>query len=194
MKSTTDTHLNRSEKGWQTMPRVFWAFITAVAIAATTAAVAKEGFTRDGRRNDDRDDDHERGSYVIGLWGDLPYSDVQATTGVPNPIADMNWPELAFAARDGDLKAGNGTTDSTTPTICSDALYTQGPNYLNSLKAPAILTPGDDDWTDCDRPSNGGFPRSNVWTTSARHSSALRFHKESAESARKSSRIRFALA
>jgi hypothetical protein len=29
--------------------------------------------------------------------------------------------------------------------------------YFNSLKAPAIFTPGDNDWTDCDRPSNGGF-------------------------------------
>ena len=26
--------------------------------------------------------------YAIGLWGDLPYSDVQATVGVPNMIAD----------------------------------------------------------------------------------------------------------
>ena len=47
--------------------------------------------------------------YAIGLWGDLPYSDVQALTGVPNLIADMNQQELAFTVHDGDLKAGNGT-------------------------------------------------------------------------------------
>ena len=29
--------------------------------------------------------------------------------------------------------------------------------FFNALRAPAILTPGDNDWTDCDRPSNGGF-------------------------------------
>jgi len=28
-------------------------------------------------------------TYAIG-WGDLPYSDLQATVGVPNLIADMN--------------------------------------------------------------------------------------------------------
>jgi hypothetical protein len=28
---------------------------------------------------------------------------------------------------------------------------------LNQLQSPAIFTPGDNDWTDCDRPSNGGF-------------------------------------
>jgi hypothetical protein len=105
---------------------------------------------------DHNDDDRER-AYAIGLWGDLPYSDVQATTGVPNLIADMNARELTFTVHDGDLKAGNGTANSTTPTTCSDALYTQALGYFNSLKAPAMFTPGDNDWTDCDRPSNGGF-------------------------------------
>lgn len=104
-----------------------------------------------------RENESENAPYEIGLWGDLPYSDLQATTGVPNLIADMNAQNLAFTAHDGDLKAGNGTPGSVTPTTCSDALYTQGLSYFNALKAPAIFTPGDNDWTDCDRPSNGGF-------------------------------------
>jgi hypothetical protein len=36
-------------------------------------------------------------------------------------------------------------------------LYTQALGFFNSLKAPAVFTTGDNDWTDCDRPSNGGF-------------------------------------
>src|SRR5262245_2541706 len=108
--------------------------------------------------SDRDDDDHERSEpYAIGLWGDLPYSDLQAQVGVPNLIADMNRHDLAFTVHDGDLKAGNGTPGSVTPTICSDALYVQALGFFNSLRAPAILTPGDNDWTDCDRPSNGGF-------------------------------------
>jgi hypothetical protein len=55
------------------------------------------------------------------------------------------------------LKAGNGTAGSSTPTTCSNALYQQALDFLNALKAPAMFTPGDNDWTDCDRPSNGGF-------------------------------------
>src|SRR5215468_6344342 len=108
---------------------------------------------------DNQGDNNDQGfaTYSIGVWGDLPYSDVQATVGVPNMIADMNQQDLAFTAHDGDLKAGNGTPGSITPTICSDALYLQGLQYFNSLKAPAIFTPGDNDWTDCDRPSNGAF-------------------------------------
>lgn len=103
----------------------------------------------------EKEDENE--SYAIGLWGDLPYSDLQATKGVPNLIADMNAQNLAFTVHDGDLKAGNSTAGSVTPTTCSNALYTQGLGYFNALKAPAAFTPGDNDWTDCDRPSNGGF-------------------------------------
>src|SRR5689334_13113918 len=68
-------------------------------------------------------------AYAIGLWGDLPYSDQQALVGVPNLLADMNAQKLAFTVHDGDLKAGNGTLGSVTPTTCSDALYTQGLGY-----------------------------------------------------------------
>ena len=125
----------------------------------TTALLVLGTFTTvrafQDRDENGRGDDGER--FAIGLWGDLPYSDVQAQVGVPNLIADMNKQELAFTVHDGDLKAGNGTPGSVTPTICSDALYTQGLGFFNALRAPAILTPGDNDWTDCDRPSNGGF-------------------------------------
>jgi hypothetical protein len=104
------------------------------------------------------DENDERNEpYAIGLWGDLPYSDVQALVGVPNLIADMNKQKLAFTVHDGDLKAGNSTKGSVTPTTCSDALYTQALAFFNALRAPAMFTPGDNDWTDCDRPSNGGF-------------------------------------
>jgi hypothetical protein len=126
--------------------------LAALVAAAVTAGVAT------GSRLDGRDNGREDGgAYSIGLWGDLPYSDVQATVGVPNLIADMNKHDLAFTAHDGDLKAGNGTAGSTTPTTCADALYTQGLGYFNALRAPAVFTPGDNDWTDCDRPSNGAF-------------------------------------
>jgi hypothetical protein len=95
--------------------------------------------------------------YAVGLWGDLPYSDTQAQRGVPNLIADMNSSEIEFSVHDGDLKAGNATANSTTPTTCADALYEQALGYFNSLRKPAMFTPGDNDWTDCDRTSNGGF-------------------------------------
>ena len=156
MKFRKEARLGEQGRGWQVMRRRFWATVTVlVAAAATTALAAGGGFP--GRGDDGRDDDQERERYAIGIWGDLPYSDVQAQTGVPNLIADMNSQDLAFTAHDGDLKAGNGISGSATPTTCADALYLQGLAYLNSLRAPAMFTPGDNDWTDCDRAKNGGF-------------------------------------
>lgn len=95
--------------------------------------------------------------YAVGLWGDLPYSDAQATTGVPNLITDMNNSDIAFSVHDGDLKAGSGTPGSLTPTTCSNALYARALGYFNSLTKPAMFMTGDNDWTDCDRASNGGY-------------------------------------
>lgn len=129
----------------------------AVLILVAGAAALTAGQAPQARGADDRDEDRGSRRYAIGLWGDLPYSDVQAQTGVPNLIADMNRQELAFTVQDGDLKAGNGTPGSVTPTICSDDLYTQALGFFSSLRAPAVFTPGDNDWTDCDRPKNGGF-------------------------------------
>lgn len=89
-------------------------------------------------------------SYSIGLWGDVPYSNAQQTVGVPNLIADMNRSHLAFSVHDGDLKQGSNS-------LCDDALYTRSEEYFNSLQSPVMYTPGDNEWTDCDRPSNGGY-------------------------------------
>jgi hypothetical protein len=130
--------------------------VAALIVAAITTGLAASGDFR-GRDNDRDDERDSRGTYAIGLWGDLPYSDLQATTGVPNLIADMNEQQLEFTVHNGDLKAGSGTPGSSTPTTCSNLLYAQALKYFNSLRAPAIFTPGDNDWTDCDRPSNGGF-------------------------------------
>ena len=128
------------------------------ALTAALVATIATGMSAGQRGDRENDDEQEDGrTYAIGLWGDMPYSDTQALTGVPNLIADMNKGHLAFTVHDGDLKGGNGTPGSVTPTICSDALYVQAQGFFDDLKAPAIFTPGDNDWTDCDRPSNGGF-------------------------------------
>jgi hypothetical protein len=111
----------------------------APIIAALLAAGATAGVATADRNRPDRG----RSSYTIALWGDMPYSDVQKTTGVPNLIADMNANELAFSVHDGDLKSGSGP--------CPDSLYTDAKAMFGTLDAPAIFTPGDNDWTDCDR-------------------------------------------
>jgi hypothetical protein len=96
-----------------------------------------------------QENEKRNASYEIGLWGDLPYSSAQEV-GVTRLIDDMNSQGLIFTVHDGDIKAGSNS-------LCENALYTKGLGYFNALEAPAAFTPGDNDWTDCDRPSNGGF-------------------------------------
>jgi hypothetical protein len=132
------------------MRRLLVPTLAAVLAAAATATVATAGRSHhDGRH-------HHSATYALGLWGDLPYANgnsdtvyIQKTTGVPNLIADMNRQRLAFSVHDGDLKDGSS--------LCSDAKYFDFKASLNTLEAPAIFTPGDNDWTDCDRASAGAY-------------------------------------
>ena len=99
--------------------------------------------------DDDDEDDDDRSSHVIGLWGDVPYSDDQKTRGVPNLIRDLNRARLAFSVHDGDIKGGGSR--------CDDPVYAEAEAFFNMLRAPAMYTPGDNEWTDCDRPAGGGY-------------------------------------
>src|ERR1041385_2497651 len=127
-----------------TKKRYLWV-VAALILLSISTALAFQGVNGIGGLQGDAN-----AAYAIGLWGDLPYSDVQAAVGVPNLIADMNSQNIAFSVHDGDLKQGSNSP-------CDDALYIRSLGYFNSLQAPAIFTPGDNDWTDCDRPNNGGF-------------------------------------
>lgn len=119
--------------------------LKALAIPFLVTTIIGTASAGEGRHGDD----YKLGQpYEIGLWGDLPYSAEQAI-GVAKLIDDMNAQHLAFTVNDGDLKAGGG--------LCSDDVYTVALGYFNDLKAPAMFTPGDNDWTDCDRPAAGGY-------------------------------------
>jgi hypothetical protein len=96
----------------------------------------------------DRDDDGDS-AHVVGLWGDVPYSEAQESAGVPNLIQDMNRAGLAFSVHVGDIKAGSSR--------CDDVVYARFEGFLEALRTPAIYTPGDNEWTDCDRPAAGGY-------------------------------------
>lgn len=153
---TRERRFEQRRRGWQAMhTRLMPSVVVLIVAAVTGLALGGQLQARDDDQGDERG--QGLGAYAIGVWGDLPYSDLHALTGVPNLIADMNNQRLKFTVHDGDLKAGNATPGSITPTTCSDDLYDQALGYFNSLKAPAMFTPGDNDWTDCDRPSNGPF-------------------------------------
>jgi hypothetical protein len=113
------------------------AVATLLALAAG-GAIASNGSS-----------DKKTFEYAVGLWGDLPYSNQQQAL-IPALIQDMNEQQLVFTVHDGDLKQGSGSP-------CDDALYQRALGWFNSFQSPAMFTTGDNDWTDCDRPSNGGY-------------------------------------
>jgi hypothetical protein len=125
------------------------AAVLAATVAATTAIAENGGGSQTAA------DGQTYGlgqSYTVGLFGDLPYG-AAGKTEYPRLLADMNAAHPSFAIYDGDLKAGGDGA-------CTDQLYLQHKDWFNSLKFPVVVTPGDNDWTDCwgrYGPGTGGY-------------------------------------
>ena len=127
------------------------AGVLAATVAATTA-IADHG---SGGQSSGSGDNQSYGlgqSYTVGLFGDAPYG-AAGKVEYPRLLADMNAARPSFAIYDGDLKAGGDGA-------CTDQLYLQHKDWFNSLRFPVVVTPGDNDWTDCwgrYGPGTGGF-------------------------------------
>jgi hypothetical protein len=87
-------------------------------------------------------------TFTIGLIGDIPY-DATEEAKLPALVADMNRAPLAFSFFDGDIKGGGAR--------CDDPVYESAGRFFDSFAAPLVYVPGDNEWTDCHRVSNGGF-------------------------------------
>ena len=85
--------------------------------------------------------------FVFGVMGDAPYS-----VGEEKPFVEMiqrmNGEPLAFVIHVGDIKAGSNSR-------CTDALFAQRREWFDTSTHPLIYTPGDNEWTDCRRKTNG---------------------------------------
>ena len=84
----------------------------------------------------------------FGLFGDMPYS-AWERDHLPDLIAEMDAEYLAFVVHDGDIKSGSSE--------CSDAVLIDILGVFQSSKTPLIYVPGDNEWTDCHRKSNGSY-------------------------------------
>ena len=82
------------------------------------------------------------GARAFGLMGDTPYSQSEVRR-LDALIDDMNAANLAFVAHVGDITSGGGP--------CSDEWFAARKAQFARLRAPFILLPGDNDWTDCHR-------------------------------------------
>lgn len=91
-----------------------------------------------------------QGHFSFGLWGDMPYAKNGDQPKIPALIENINSQNLEFSVYDGDTKDGSSVCDDLT--IGANAV-----NIFNTLRAPLVYVPGDNEWTDCHRKNNGGF-------------------------------------
>src|SRR4051812_28396190 len=80
-------------------------------------------------------------AYTVGLFGDMPYGAAHQTEYL-RVLRAIDRAEVAFSVFDGDMW---GPTDGG----CTDALYARARRWFDSLRRPVVVTPGDNDWTDC---------------------------------------------
>lgn len=81
--------------------------------------------------------------------GDMPYTVPRDYGRFEGLITRINAAAPAFTIHVGDIKSGG--------TPCTDETFQTVLNYFEKFQQPVVLTPGDNDWTDCHRPKAGGF-------------------------------------
>lgn len=114
----------------------------AMLIAAGSLAATEADFPRASGQS----------AFEFALIGDMPYG---APVGQPylpfvNVIEEINAdPQIRFVMHAGDIKSGSER--------CSDELFADRLAYFQRFDDPLILTPGDNEWTDCHRVNNGAF-------------------------------------
>jgi len=126
-----------------------WASILLSQVSAVAAPAdngSNNGSTADKGHSLERGQTERQAGYSIGLWGDQPYGDA-GLAALPTVIADINKQELKFTIFDGDIKSGSS--------LCADTQYTQATATFSSIKWATVYTPGDNEWTDCDRKKAG---------------------------------------
>jgi hypothetical protein len=82
--------------------------------------------------------------------GDMPYGDPAKT--IPQfkaLIGAVNARKPAFTIHVGDIKSGSSE--------CSDAVFKEQLDFLNTFASALVYTPGDNEWTDCHRPRAGRY-------------------------------------
>jgi hypothetical protein len=110
--------------------------LTAPAADAAPAPLAARTVQRDA-------------GYQFAVFGDFPYTPAQLTV-FPAVVDQFNRDRgLRFVAHLGDIKSGS--------TQCTDEYFTRIRTQFDRFRAPLVYAVGDNEWTDCHRPNNGGY-------------------------------------
>ena len=90
-------------------------------------------------------------AYQFGLMGDTGYT-IEDIEGFKRLLAAVNAVDLSFVVHVGDFE-NDGRAYTRNPSVgplpCTDESFKAVYDSFQSVRHPFILTPGDNDWTDC---------------------------------------------
>ncbi|HXE38698.1 MAG TPA: metallophosphoesterase [Azonexus sp.] len=87
-------------------------------------------------------------TWHFGLIGDVPYSNHERAE-LPLMLSVIADSQVDFIAHIGDFKHGAAR--------CDDSVFEDRYRLFNNSRVPFIFVPGDNEWSDCDRLSNGAY-------------------------------------
>lgn len=99
--------------------------------------------------DNDKREENNRSAISFAIVGDMPYN-IEQQPVFDKVIKEINKDaSVRFVMHAGDIKGGGES--------CDDALLTQRFAQIQQFRKAVIYTPGDNEWTDCHRTSNGNF-------------------------------------
>lgn len=86
--------------------------------------------------------------FDFAVVGDLPYRS-EGLAKLPSVIDSINAADVEWVLHIGDIKSGGA--------LCADTLLSARYESFQAFTIPFVFVPGDNEWTDCHRESNGGY-------------------------------------
>lgn len=127
------------------LKRILWGLVAAIAMWGQAPASGPDPAVL--RRLLDRHKPEAR-AFEFAALGDQQYG-AAGEAKWPALQNSINRSGVSFAVHVGDVKSGS--------TVCSNEMFANRVTAFNNFEMPFILTPGDNEWTDCHRENNGSY-------------------------------------
>ncbi|GAA3713875.1 hypothetical protein GCM10022204_36220 [Microlunatus aurantiacus] len=121
----------------------------AAAVTATALCLLAAGAAGPAEAHDGRPDHHLGKGFTFAVIGDIPYGQAEIDH-FPANIRQINADrDVQWVSHLGDIKNGSS--------VCSDEYFDLIKSDVDVFEDPFVYTIGDNEWTDCHRPNNGGY-------------------------------------
>ena len=126
--------------------------VTALLFTVGSVVLSGTMFSMAQAENNKHPQHRGQGKFEFALIGDTPYGvePGQHYLAFDKLVKDINkHRKIKWVLHAGDIKGGSS--------LCSDEMFYDRLSRYNQFNKPVILTPGDNEWTDCHRPKAGEY-------------------------------------